>query len=103
MPETPTFSSAAVASPHELAAETGQIVLAQGGNAVEAMVAMAATIAVVYPHLNAIGGDGYWLVREPGGRLHGIESCGAAGSLATIGRYRERGYDTVPRAGPTRP
>jgi gamma-glutamyltranspeptidase/glutathione hydrolase len=100
MPETPTFSSAAVASPHELAAETGQIVLAQGGNAVEAMVAMAATIAVVYPHLNAIGGDGYWLVREPGGRLHGIESCGAAASLATIGRYRERGYDTVPRAGP---
>ena len=30
---------------------------------------MAATIAVVYPHMNAIGGDGFWLVREPGGRV----------------------------------
>ena len=36
-----------------------------GGNAVEAMVAMAATIAVVYPHMNGLGGDGFWLVREP--------------------------------------
>ena len=26
---------------------------------------MAATIAVVYPHMNAIGGDGFWLIREP--------------------------------------
>ena len=30
--------------------------LAEGGNAIEAMLAMAATIAVVYPHMNAIGG-----------------------------------------------
>ena len=57
MPETPVFSTAAVAAPHILAAETGQNILAAGGNAVEAMVAMAATIAVVYPHMNGIGGD----------------------------------------------
>ena len=41
--------------------------LAEGGNALEAMVAMAATIAAVYPHMNHIGGDGFWLVREPNG------------------------------------
>ena len=40
------FSRAAVAAPHNLAAEAGRDVLAQGGNAIEAMVAMAATIAV---------------------------------------------------------
>jgi oxamate amidohydrolase len=100
MPETPVFSTAAVAAPHALAATTGQAILAEGGNAVEAMAAMAATIAVVYPHMNAIGGDAFWLIREPGGRVRGIEACGPAGSLATIKRYRDKDYDTIPGRGP---
>jgi gamma-glutamyltranspeptidase/glutathione hydrolase len=100
MPESPTFSSAAVAAPHRLAAESGQAILAQGGNAVEAMIAMAATIAVAYPHMNGLGGDGFWLVREPAGRVHALEACGPAGSLATIRRYRDKGYDAIPPRGP---
>jgi oxamate amidohydrolase len=100
MPETPVFSSAAVAAPHALAAESGRAVLAEGGNAIEAMAAMAATIAVVYPHMNAIGGDAFWLMREPGGRVRGIEACGPAGCLATIQRYRDNGYDAIPPRGP---
>ncbi len=100
MPETPVFSTAAVAAPHRLAAETGQNILAAGGNAVEAMVAMAATIAVVYPHMNGLGGDGFWLVREPKGRIHALDASGPAGSLATIKRYREKGYDAIPPRGP---
>lgn len=98
--DTPTFSTAAVAAPHSLAAASGRNVLAAGGNAIEAMVAMAATIAVVYPHMNAIGGDGFWLVREPGGRVRGIEACGPAGSRATRARYRGLGHDTIPFRGP---
>lgn len=100
MIESPVFASAAVAAPHHLASEAGRAILAQGGNAIEAMVAMAATIAVVYPHMNAIGGDGFWLVHEPGGKVHAIEACGPAGSLATIARYREQGHDTIPSRGP---
>lgn len=100
MPETPVFSTAAVAAPHRLAAETGQTILAAGGNAVEAMVAMAATIAVVYPHMNGLGGDGFWLVREPRGRVHALDASGPAGSLATIRRYRDKGYDAIPPRGP---
>jgi gamma-glutamyltranspeptidase/glutathione hydrolase len=100
MSDTPVFSKAAVAAPNQLAARAGQAVLAEGGNAVEAMIAMAATIAVVYPHMNAIGGDGFWLVREPGGKVHAIEACGPAGSNATIRRYRDRGYDAIPPRGP---
>ncbi len=96
----PDFPHAAVAAPHLQTAEAGQEVLAQGGNAIEAMVAMAASIAVVYPHMNGIGGDGFWLVREPGGRVRGIEACGPAGALATIGRYRDRGYAAIPPRGP---
>ncbi len=99
MLETPIFSRAAVAAPHVLAAEAGREVIAQGGNAIEAMVAMAASIAVVYPHMNGIGGDGFWLVREPGGRVRGIEACGPAGALASIQRYRERGYEAIPPRG----
>ncbi len=100
MLDTPVFASAAVAAPHRLASEAGRAILAEGGNAIEAMVAMAATVAVVYPHMNGIGGDGFWLVHEPGGRMHGIEACGPAGSLATIERYRARGYDGIPARGP---
>ena len=45
-------------APHSLAAESAVAVLRDGGNAVEAMVAAAATIAGVYPHMNGIGGGG---------------------------------------------
>jgi gamma-glutamyltranspeptidase len=100
MLDTPAFASAAVAAPHRLASEAGRAILAEGGNAIEAVVAMAATIAVLYPHLNGIGGDGFWLVHEPGGRLHGIDACGPAGALATIERYRGKGYDVLPSRGP---
>src|SRR3954469_1790179 len=100
MPETPVFSTAAVAAPHMTASETGQMILAAGGNAVEAMVAMAATIAVVYPHMNGLGGDGFWLVREPKGRIHALDASGPAGSLATLKRYRDKGYDAIPPRGP---
>ncbi len=48
-----------VVAPHHLAAEAGLSVLREGGNALEAMIAAAAAIAVVYPHMNSIGGDGF--------------------------------------------
>lgn len=97
--DTPTFGTAAVAAPHDLATRTGVAILAQGGNAIEAMVAMAATIAVVYPHMNAIGGDGFWLVADPKRRVHYIDAAGTAGSGATIRAYRDRGHETIPPRG----
>lgn len=38
--------------------------LARGGSALDAAVAAAATIAVVYPHMNGVGGDNFWLVYD---------------------------------------
>src|SRR5258707_11763051 len=70
------------AAPHHAAAEAGRAILAEGGNALEAMVAMAATIAAVYPHMNHIGGDGFWLVREPSGRVRALMGAGPAGGKA---------------------
>ena len=100
MPSTQTFAAAAVAAPHMLAAEAGRAVLAEGGNAVEAMVAMAAAIAIVYPHMNGIGGDGFWLIREPNGRLRYIEACGFAGAGVDAKAYRDQGHDRIPPRGP---
>jgi oxamate amidohydrolase len=98
--ETPVFPKAAVAAPHLAASRAGKAVLAEGGNAIEAMLAMAATIAVVYPHMNAIGGDAFWLIREPGGRVRYIEACGYAGAKATIDFYRSKECEIIPCRGP---
>ncbi len=87
-----------VCAPHTAAAEAGRAVLAEGGNALEAMVAMAASIAVVYPHMNGIGGDGFWLIREPSGRVRALMAAGRAGEHARPERYRE--YDAIPPRGP---
>lgn len=100
MIDTEIFAKAATAAPHRLAAESGRKILAEGGNAIEAMIAMAATIAVVYPHMTGIGGDAFWLIREPNGKILYIEACGYAGGLAKLDRYRDLGHDIVPRRGP---
>ena len=78
-------------APHALAAQSALGVLREGGNAIEAMIAAAATIAVVYPHMNSIGGDSFWLVSVPGVSPGAIDACGAAAGAATIEWYRERG------------
>jgi gamma-glutamyltranspeptidase len=89
-----------VAAPHRAAVEAGRLVIAERGNAIEAMIAMAATIAAVYPHMNHLGGDGFWLIREPAGRVRAIMGVGAAGSLARRELYRREGLDVVPPRGP---
>ena len=69
-------------APHSLASQSALAVLREGGNAVEAMVAAAATIAVVYPHMNGLGGDSFWLMSLKGKdgqrEMFGVEGCGAA-------------------------
>ncbi|MGA0032430.1 MAG: gamma-glutamyltransferase family protein [Burkholderiales bacterium] len=78
-------------APHATAAQSALAVLREGGNAIEAMIAAAATIAVVYPHMNSIGGDSFWLLHVPGEAPGAIDACGAAGCQATRAWYAERG------------
>lgn len=87
-----------VVTPHHLASESALAVLREGGNAIEAMVAAAATIAVVYPHMNGLGGDGFWLIVPPQGEPVAIDASGAAGSLAEASFYQ--GMTTIPHRGP---
>ena len=82
-----------VAAPHAAAVEDGRAILAEGGNAIEAMLAMAASIAAVYPHMNHIGGDGFWLIREPSGRVRAIMGAGPRrreSNAAALSRRRLR-------------
>ncbi len=81
-----------VCAPHSAAVEAGRTILAEGGNALEAMVAMAAAIAAVYPHMNHLGGDGFWLIREPSGRVrrhHGGGPRRPAGEARALSRLRD--------------
>ncbi len=89
-----------VVAPHALAAQSGLAVLRDGGNALEAMVAAAATISVVYPHMNGIGGDSFWLIHEPGKEVTTIDACGRAAGRASVDFYREHRAEVIPARGP---
>ncbi len=95
---TITGTNGMVTAPHHLAAEAGLGVLRDGGNAVEAAAAVAATLAVVYPHMTGIGGDGFWLICEPDGEVRAVHGCGTAAAKADLSLYT--GLDAVPTRGP---
>jgi oxamate amidohydrolase len=100
MLNTPRSLRGMVTSPHHLASEAGLRVLREGGNAIEATVAMAASLAVVYPHMTGIGGDGFWLIASPGQAPTAIEACGGAVAAATPEFYASKGLTEIPSRGP---
>ena len=87
-----------VATSQPLAAGVGVEILREGGNAVDATVAMAAALTVVEAPTSSIGGDAFALVWD-GARLHGLNGSGRAPSALSAEVVRERGYDHVPERG----
>jgi gamma-glutamyltranspeptidase len=92
----------AIATPHSAASETGAAAFEAGGNAVDAALAAAVTLAVAYPHNCAVGGDLFALVRRPDGDVIAINASGAAPAGLTIdsihasdGSFAERGPFTI--------
>src|SRR5471032_1626527 len=88
--------------PHALASQSALAILREGGNAVEAMVAAAATIAAAYPHMNGIGGDSFWLLSlatPDGPKLIGVEGCGKAAAGVSASDYQ--GRSAIPFRGQT--
>lgn len=89
-----------VASPHTLASEAGLAILDAGGNAVDAAIAAAATIAVVYPHMNGVGGDNFWLIYDgASGTLRALNGAGRAAAGVDAHAYRARYGTAMPTRG----
>jgi gamma-glutamyltranspeptidase/glutathione hydrolase len=89
-----------VAAPHRLAAEAGRDVLARGGSALDAALAAAATIAVVYPHMNGVGGDNFWLIYDADrDRLLALNGAGRSAGDVDLDDYRARHGAAIPARG----
>ncbi|NBX62871.1 MAG: hypothetical protein EBT67_10805, partial [Betaproteobacteria bacterium] len=81
-----------VTSPHHLASEAGADVLRAGGSAVDAALATAAVLAVIYPHMTGMGGDAFWLIHDPQtGQVRYLDGGGRASSKADMAYFTQRG------------
>jgi gamma-glutamyltranspeptidase/glutathione hydrolase len=78
-----------VAAAHPLAAAAGLKMLLDGGNAIDAAVATAATLNVVEPYMSGIGGVGLMMITLADGTRKGLDYSGHAPSGATLDRYRD--------------
>src|SRR6476646_10614297 len=86
----------AVAANHPLASQAGLLALRAGGNAVDAAVATAMTLAVVEPMMSGLGGDGFYQVyQQSTGRAVVFNGSGPAPEKATPERYA----GVIPRVG----
>ena len=100
MLETPRARRGMVTSPHHLASQAGLEILKQGGTAVEAAIAVAAALAGGYPHMTGIGGDGFWLIAEPGKPPTTVDACGRSGAAVDLAYYAAQGCSSIPFRGP---
>jgi gamma-glutamyltranspeptidase len=106
LPDSPVMQAGvfgsrwAIASPHLLATEAGAAAFEQGGNAIDAAVAAAVTLAVVYPHMCGVGGDLIALVQQPTGEAMAVNASGRAPSGADQEAARTAGGGRMPERGP---
>ena len=81
-----------VAASHPLASQAGVRILQKGGNAVDASVAVAATLQVVEPLMSGIGGDGFIMVyTRADDSVKVVNGTGPAPYAATRERYLPEG------------
>lgn len=86
-----------VVTSQPLAAEAGLRILMEGGNAVDAAVATAATLNVVEPMMVGIGGDAFAIIYiAKSHRYYVLDASGRAPSGATIARFSALGYRADP-------
>jgi oxamate amidohydrolase len=92
---------AMITSPHALATQAGVAILRNGGNAADAIIAVAAALAALYPHMTGIGGDAFFLYYDArSGEMHAYNGSGRAAKQATIEFYSALGHLAIPQRGP---
>jgi gamma-glutamyltranspeptidase/glutathione hydrolase len=104
----PTHSSAphkgAIASAYPLASEAGQEILAAGGNAFDAAVAVSAALAVVEPSSSGLGGGGFYLLhRQSDGMETMVDAREKAPGAATRDMYLDKAGNEIENASTSGP
>jgi gamma-glutamyltranspeptidase len=89
----------AIATSHDAATAAGARMLELGGTAVDAAIAAAAALCVVYPNNVALGSDLVALVRDPSGRTRFVNATGPAAAAETLEALRSRHGDAMPFRG----
>jgi gamma-glutamyltranspeptidase/glutathione hydrolase len=88
-----------VSSSHHQVSSVGHRVLADGGNAIDAALAMAAMSWLVLPGQCGVGGDLFAVVREPSGQVWTVGSSGFGPDGGDLAFYRSQGLTTLPLEG----
>ncbi|WP_158944400.1 gamma-glutamyltransferase [Granulicella sp. S190] len=97
LPEEPVRAKhAMVVTIHHDATDAGLAILMQGGNAVDAAVAVAFALAVVYPQAGNLGGGGFMLIRTKQGKTHFLDYREKAPAAATRDMYLDEQKNVVP-------
>jgi gamma-glutamyltranspeptidase len=93
-----------VVCPHALASEAGAAALRAGGSAVDAALAAASTLGVIYPHMCGIGGDAFWLIYDARERkVRYLDGGGRAPASAARFTGKEIPFRGLPAATLTTP
>jgi len=96
-PEEPTRTKhAMVVTCEHNATDAGLAILQQGGNAIDAAVAVGFTLAVVFPRAGNLGGGGFMLIRSRHGKTHFLDYREKAPAAATADMYLDASKNVVP-------
>ena len=100
----PVAHKGAIASAYPLATEAGRDILARGGNAFDAAVAVSAALAVVEPTSSGLGGGGFYLLhRQSDGVETMLDAREKAPGAASRDMYLDSSGKPIPGASTDRP
>ena len=90
-----SYKHAAVVTAHPEASTAGLHILQQGGNAVDAAVAVQFALAVVYPNAGNIGGGGFMVYRSADGEFAALDFREAVPQAATADMFLDEAGEPI--------